>query len=62
MSQQTYDVIVRLVDGKEIIITKATWYTWNNEKGCAVVEKNGHAFVFNCQNVVYIGRYFDLIN
>lgn len=60
MSQDTYDVRVKLVTGEEIIIENATNYGFNSESGYVIVEKNGYTTFITCHSIIYIGRDQDL--
>lgn len=59
MSQQKYDVRVKLKNGEEVLLKNATGYRIEYNRGYAAVEKNGYNLFFNLEEIVYIGRDFD---
>ena len=57
---QTYEILIRFIDGSKIILPKVTEYKWDFEKSCLKVAINGYWQMFNLNSVMYIGRTFDL--
>lgn len=55
-----YDVLVHFVDGSEKKISGVTTYTLKSEVKAFLVEKNGYVIMIPVDNVLYIGRFFDL--
>lgn len=55
-----FNILIKFKDGTEKIITDATEYGANNDNGCFYVIKNGYRQFIPKENVLYIGREFDL--
>lgn len=55
---KTFDVIVKFKDGTEKVIASVSDYSKGED--CFVVVKNGYRAFFPTENVLYIGRSFDL--
>jgi len=55
-----YDVLVHFTDGSEKKISEVTTYTLKSEVKAFLIEKNGYIIMIPVDNVLYIGRFFDL--
>ena len=56
----TYEILIRFIDGSKLILSNVTNYCWLSEKGCLKVAINGYWQIFNLNSVMYVGRTFDL--
>ena len=56
----TYEILIRFIDGSKLILSNVTNYCWLSEKGCLKVAINGYWQIFNLNSVKYVGRTFDL--
>ena len=56
----TYDVLIKFVDGTQKGISGANDVTVNVEQKIFKVEKNGYCIFLPMENILYIGRKFDL--
>lgn len=57
-----YDLIIKFVDGEELHLTNVTSYKKFTDNAVYSVMKNGYQVFFNCDQVKYIGRWFDITN
>ncbi|MFC4389121.1 hypothetical protein ACFOZ1_15170 [Gracilibacillus marinus] len=55
---KTFDVIIKLKDNTEKVIESVSGYSKDDD--CFIVTKNGYRIFFPTENVLYIGRSFDL--
>lgn len=55
-----YDLVIKFKDGSIKIIKSVTNFTANYEGKIFIVEKNGYKSFFPMENIIYIGREFDL--
>ena len=55
-----YNVIIKFVDKTDKVIKKVSDLSFDNECNCFYVVKNGYRIFIPSENVLYIGREFDL--
>ena len=55
-----YDVSIKFVNRTNKIIKKVSDLSFDNECNCFYVVKNGYRIFIPSENVLYIGREFDL--
>ncbi len=58
---ETYDVIIRLLDGDSITLKNCTGFAVNQDLGCYHVSfSSGYRAFFNKDAVAFMGREFDI--
>ena len=56
----TYEILIRFIDGSKLILPNVTEYRWLSEKGLLRVAINNYWQMFNLNSVMYVGRTCDL--
>lgn len=60
MSNEVYAVVIAFKNGLKKHISQASSYKLNSENRYVTVVKNGYQHFFNFDEILYVGREFDL--
>lgn len=58
----TYELEIKFINGSKMVLSGCSTYGYVQEKNIYYVVKNGYKILFNQNQILYIGRKFDIEN